>query len=99
MTGNDISAQVDDPALLQCTVVDIPIGTIVDYLWRRADMSSISGVISNQAIYFPYVGVSDAGVYICEVNVSDPTNYPNVTSQSGSVNITFTVTGKYIVNI
>ena len=40
------------------------------------------------------VGVSDAGVYICEVAVSDSANNPHVISGSGSLNVTLTVTSK-----
>ena len=95
MTGNDIATEVGSPAVLQCNVVNSPNGTIVDYQWRRANMSPLSGIISQEnPLYLPYVGVSDAGVYICEVNINDSTNNPNVISQSGSVNIILTVTSK-----
>ena len=95
MTNNDVSIKVGSPAVLLCNVVNIPNGTIVDYQWRRADISSISGIISEEnPMHLPYVGVSDAGVYICEVNVSDPSKNPNVICQSGSVNVTLTVISK-----
>ena len=58
-------------------------------------MSPISAHSSTvQSLFLPYVGVSDAGVYICEVTLSDPTNNPYVIPQSGSMSITLTVTSK-----
>ena len=50
--------------------------------------------LAMETAYLPRVDVSDAGVYICEVNVRDTLNNPYVISQSGSVTVTFTVTSK-----
>ena len=95
VTGYATSAQVDSITILTCNVTPIPPGTIITYQWRRADMSPISALyLTQKSLFLPYVGVSDAGVYTCEVNVSDPTNNPFVISQSGSVNIPLTVTSK-----
>ena len=94
VTDYDISAQVGDPAFFTCNVTSIPPGTTTTYHWRRADMSSISGVIAGLVMYLPRVGVSDAGVYICEVDVNDPSNNPYVIPQNGLVCITLTVTSK-----
>ena len=94
-TDYDVSAQVGDSAILTCNVTPIPPGTAITYQWRRADMSPISTQHSMvQVLFLPYVGVSDAGVYICEVNISDLKNNPYVISQTGSVNVTLTVTSK-----
>ena len=93
-TDYDISVQVANQALMVCNVTNIPPGTTITYQWRRPDMSSISEVVTHKYIYIPYVGVSDAGVYKCEVNISDPSNSPYVISQSDSVSITLTVTSK-----
>ena len=95
VSGHDASAEVGSSAVLLCNVVNIPVGTTIDYQWRRADMSPISVPSSALSVlYLTYVGVSDAGVYICEVTVSDSLNNPYVIPQSGSVNVTLTVTGK-----
>ena len=40
------------------------------------------------------VGVFDAGVYTCEVTISDSANNSHVISGTGSVNVTLTVTSK-----
>ena len=70
-------------------------GTTITYQWKRADMSQISTPYSTvKSLYLPYVNVSDAGVYICEVAVSDSTNNPYVIPQSGSLSIAFTVISK-----
>ena len=95
MTGSDISAQIYDAALMICNVANIPAGTTVTYQWTRADMSPISAPFTTaSSLFFPFVGVSDAGVYICEVTISDSLNDPYVIPQSGSVSITLTVTSK-----
>ena len=95
MENNDVSIKVDSPAVLLCNVVNIPNGSIVDYQWRKADISSVSRILSEEnSIYLPYVNVSDAGVYICEVIISDPSKNPNVICQSGSVNVTLSVISK-----
>ena len=91
-----ISAQVYDPAVLTCNVTGIPLGTTITYQWKRADLSPVSAVFSpTRILYLPYVGVSDAGVYICEVTVSDSSNNPHVISGTGSVNVILTVTSKW----
>ena len=95
VTNYNISAQVDDLAGLICNVSSIPPGTTITYQWRRVDMSPISAQhLMVQVLLLPYVGVSDAGVYICEITISDSTNNPYVISQSGSMNVTLTVTSK-----
>ena len=95
VTDYATSAQIDSIALLTCNVTPIPPGTTIIYQWRRADMSPISALhLTGKSLYFPHVGVSDAGVYICEATVSDSTNNPYVISQSGSLSVTLTITSK-----
>ena len=95
MTDYDISAEVDGVTLLTCDVSSIPPGTTITYQWRRADMSPISAqYLTVKSLYLSHVGVSDAGVYICDVTVSDSSNNPYVISQSDSLRITLTVTSK-----
>ena len=95
VTGFVTYAEVRKHAVLTCNVVGVPTGTSITYQWRRADMSSTSEIISKKnAIILPSVDVSDAGVYICEVTVSDSANNPYVIPESASVNVTLTVTSK-----
>ena len=95
MTDYNSFAQVGDVAFLTCNVSSIPPGTTITYQWRRVDMSPISAQHSMvQVLLLPYVGLSDAGVYICEIIVSDCTNNPFVISETGSVSVTLTVTSK-----
>ena len=54
---------------------------------------SLYNIESTTVVCFPYVKVSDAGVYICEVTVSDSTNNPY-----GSVNVTLTVPSEKTIN-
>ena len=91
-----MSAKIDGSAFLLCMVSGVPTGTPITYQWRRPDMSSTSGVISQNLIYMyiPHVGVSDAGVNICEVTINESANNPYIISQSASVHVTLTVTGK-----
>ena len=95
MTDYDTLAQVGDLAFLTCNVSSIPPGTSITYQWRRADMSPITAQSSlKKVLHLQSVDVSDAGVYICEVTVSDSTNNSDVIPQSGSLNVTLTVTSK-----
>ena len=89
MTGSDVSAAIGSPAVLTCNVSGNPTGTTVTYQWKRADMT-----VATSAIYevSSSVGVSDAGVYTCEVTVSDTTNSPHVNFGTSSVVVTLTVT-------
>ena len=95
VTGYATSAQGGSFAILTCDVSGIPHGTAITYQWRRADMSPISApFLSFESLFLPHVGVSDAGVYICEATVSDSTNNPYVIPQSGSLSVTLTITSK-----
>ena len=95
VTDYDISAQVGDFGFLTCNVSGILPGMTITYQWRRADMSPISTQYSmGKILQLLYVGVSDAGVYICEVNVNVSTNNPYVIPRSGSLSVTLTVTSK-----
>ena len=95
MRGYDSYAEVGTHAILICDVVSTPTGTSITYQWRRADISSTSEIISEKGgLLLLSVNVSDAGVYICEVTVSDSANNPYVLSETGSVNLTLTVTSK-----
>ena len=98
MTGNDTIAKVGDSSVLVCSVIGTLSGTDATYQWTRADMSSLSGNFSENIpmYYLPHVGVSDAGVYICAVNITDSSNTTSVFSMTGSVNVTLTVTSKLI---
>ena len=91
MTGSDVSAAVSSPAVLTCSVSDNSTGTNVTYKWMRAGTS-----LATSAMYqiSSSVGVSDAGVYTCEVIVSVSGSSPHVISGTGSVNVTLTVTSK-----
>ena len=91
ITGSDVSVIVGSPAVLACNVSNNPNGTTVTYQWKRAGML---GATSTMYQVSSSVGVSDAGVYTCEVTVNDSANNPHVTSGTGSVNVTLTVTSK-----
>ena len=95
MTGFESYAEVGGTASLICNVVDTPTGTSITYQWKRADISSTSEIISEKnGLILPSLGVSDAGVYICEVTVSVAANNPYVIPGEGSVKVTLTVTSK-----
>ena len=95
MKDYDISVEVHHPTLLICNVTGNPPGTTITYQWMRADMSPIPTPYSAaKSLYLPYLNVSDAGVYICEVAVSDSTDNPYVIAQSGSLSVTLTVISK-----
>ena len=93
VTGSDVSVIVGSLAVLVCSVSNNPSGTTITYMyqWKRDGM-----LIATSAIYqvSSSVDVSDAGVYICEVTVSDSANDPYVVSGTGSVSVTLTVTSK-----
>ena len=91
ITGSDVSAIVGSPAVLTCNVSNNPSETIVTYQWKRAGI-----LVATSAMYqvSSSVGASDAGVYICEVTVSESANNPHVISKTGSVNVTLTVISK-----
>ena len=86
---------VGDGAILKCFIVGAPSGTTITYQWKRADTSSTSDIISEtNMIQLPSVGVTDAGVYVCEVTISDSTDNPHVIPASGSGSNTLSVTSK-----
>ena len=89
--GEAVSADVGSPGVLTCSVSNNPTGTTVTYQWKRADQ-----LLATSATYqvSSSVGVSDAGVYTCEADVSDYSGSPYVNSGTGSVNVTLTVTNK-----
>ena len=91
MKANDVSAAVGSLAILTCSVSDNPTGTTITYQWKRNGMT-----VATSSTYqvSSSVGVSDAGVYTCEVTVSDSSGSSHVISGSGSVNATLTVTSK-----
>ena len=93
ITGSDVSVIVGSLAILTCSVSNIPIGTTATYQWRKDGL-----LLANLAMYqvSSSVNVSDAGVYICEVTVSNSANNSHVISGTGSVNVTLTVTSKWI---
>ena len=91
VTGSDISAIAGSDAILTCSVSNLPNGTTVTYQWKRDGM-----LVATSAMYqvSSSVGVSDAGVYICEVTVSDSANNPHVIPRTDSVILHVTVTGE-----
>ena len=82
---------VGSSAVLTCNVPDNINGTIVTYQWKK---DGLLGPNSTMYQVSSSVGVSDAGVYNCEVTVSDSANNPHVISGTRSVNVTLTVTSK-----
>ena len=93
MTASGLSAQVESATNLTCYLSNLPPSTTAKYQWKRIYMSVIPE--ANLPTYgISSVGVFDAGVYTCEVTVSDIGNSPHVISATGSVNITLTVTSK-----
>ena len=91
ITGSDVSVIVSSLAVLTCSVSSNPIGTTITYQWKRDGM-----LLATSAMYQVSLsaGVSDAGVYICEVTVSDSANNPHVISGTGTVNVILTVISK-----
>ena len=92
MTGSNVSAEVGSPANLTCSVYSNLTSNKVTYKWKRAGMT-----VATSAVYqvSSSVGVSDAGVYTCEVNASDTANSPHVLNGTSSVGNTLTVTSKW----
>lgn len=93
VTGVDVTATVGNAAPLMCIVSDNPVGTTNSYVWKRPDMSVVLGATLETYEISP-VNISDAGMYTCEVTVSDQVNNPHVTSGSDSVDMTLTVASK-----
>ena len=91
MRGSDVSAAAGSPALLTCSVSGKPPETTVTYQWKRDGKS-----VATSAMYqvSTSVGVSDAGVYTCEVTVSDTEYSPHVISGTSSLDVMLTVTSK-----
>ena len=85
VTGSDVSVAVGSPAVLTCSVSDNPNGTTITYQWKRNSMT-----VNNSTTYqvSSSVGVEDAGVYTCEVTVSDSSDSSHVISGSGSAGAT-----------
>ena len=91
MTGSDVFAAVDSSAVLTCKVSGNPTGTTINYQWKMAGMTVATSAMYQVSLS---VSVSDAGVYMCEVTVSDAANSPHVISGTNSVDVTLTVTSK-----
>ena len=93
VTGSDISVIAGSRAILTCSASNIPNGTTVTYQWKR---DGILVYVATSEMYqvSSSVRVSDAGVYICEVTVSDSVNNPHVISGTGSVILRVTVTSE-----
>ena len=91
MTGIDVSAVVGSPANMTCIVSGNLPGIIITYQWKRAGK-----IVATSAMYqvSSSVGVSDAGVYTCEVTVIDSENSLHVITGTSSVDVTLTVTSK-----
>ena len=89
MTGSDVFVAVGNPANLTCSVSGNPTGTTINYQWKRAGMT-----VATSAKYqvSSSVNVTDAGVYTCEVIVSDTANSPHVIPKTSSVDVALTVT-------
>ena len=91
VTGSDVSVVVGRLAVLTCSVSSNPSGTTVTYQWKRAGELLATSALYNVS---SSVGVFDAGVYICEVTVSDSASNLHVISGTGSVDVTLIVTSK-----
>ena len=91
VSGEPVFADVGSAGVLTCSVSNNPPGTNITYQWKRAGK-----LLATSKMYqiSSSVGVSDAGVYTCETDVSDSGDSPYVNSGTGSVNVTFTVTSK-----
>ena len=95
VTGSDVSAVVGSPAVLRCSMSGNSNETTITYRWTRAGVT-----VATLTMYqVSSVGVSDAGVYTCDVTVSDTESSPHVISGVASVNVTLTVTSKYIYKL
>ena len=91
VTGGHVSAEVGNSADLTCSVSsNVPMTTIT-YQWKRNGMT-----VATSAMYqvSSSVGVSDAGLYTCEVTVDDATNSPHVISGNNSVEVPLTIISK-----
>ena len=93
VTGSDISVIAGSRTILTCSVSNIPNGTTVTYQWKR-DGTLVYVATSEMYQVSSSVGVSDAGVYICEVIVNDSVNNPHVILGTGSVILHVTVTSE-----
>ena len=91
MTASDVSAAVGSTAVLTCSVSDNPTGTTITYQWKR---NGVTVATSSTYQVSSSVGVSDAGVYTCEVTVSDSSSSSHVISGGDSVNVTLTIFSK-----
>ena len=88
VTDNPVSADVGSPAVLTCNVSNNPSG--INYKWKRDGKI----LVSSETYHISSVNVSHAGVYTCEAKVSPSVSNPYVNPESGSVNVTLTVTSK-----
>ena len=87
---------VGDVAVLTCSVSGTLPGTTTTIQWKRAaDMSAIPGANSTMFQVSSSANMSDTGVYMCEVTISDEAKSPFIIPTTISVNVTLTVTSKY----
>ena len=89
-----MSAEALGNATLICNVSGVLDNTTIMFQWKGTDMLVIQG--ENLSMYeISSVGVSDAGMYTCEVTFSNAGNSAHTNfSGSGSVYITLSVTSK-----
>ena len=93
--GKSVVVAVGDIAVLTCDVSGIPAGTNVKIQWKTAtNMAAIVGANSTTYQVSSSANMSDMGVYMCEVTVSDERNNPLVIPITVSVDVTLTVTSK-----
>ena len=95
VTGSGTTAAVGDAATLMCSTSSMLDGTTVTYQWKKSDMTKISGATSGTYQVSSSVGVSDAGVYTCQVTISDAGGSQHVISGTSSLGIALTVTSKW----
>ena len=95
MEGKSVVVAVGDVAVLTCNVLETPDGTAITIQWKiAADMSAIPGANSTMFEVSSSANMSNAGVYTCEVTVSDEEKHSLVIPATFSVNITLTVSSK-----
>ena len=96
MAGSDVITNVSETPTLTCNVSAIPskFETTVRYQWKRPNMTEITEATSAMYQFSSPVSVSDAGMYVCEVTVSDKGGNSYVIPGIGLVEIALNVTSK-----
>ena len=93
--GKSAVVAVGHVAVLTCNVLGTPDGTTATIQWKRAaDMSPIPGANSTMLEVSSSANMSDTGVYVCEVTVSDEKKRLLVIPATVTINITLIVSSK-----